>query len=811
MWRWLGAGLLAATCGGAQEAGMIRELRVLPAGPALYQGHRPPLRPSPLVKLPLGAVTAEGWVAEQLRLMAHGLTGHLPEIASFCRFEGNAWAAADGQGHSPWEELPYWLRGYLQLAHLTGDPRLLAEAERWIEAVLRSQEPDGWFGPRENKRLLDLWPNMVMLFALRSHWEATADARVLPLMLRYAQFLAAIPDEQFLAHPDSRRWWGWIRGADQLDWLHWLYNQTGEAWLLALAQRNHEHTAPWSSSVPSHHGVNAAEAFRGPAQWWAQSGDPAHLAATRQVYAQVWGEYGEVPGGLFGADENARPGYRGPRQGAETCTMTEFIYSAGLLLRLTGDPLWAARTEDVAFNSLPAAQTADLRALHYLTCPNQVQLDRGSKAPDIENGGDMFSYNPRAFRCCQHNVAFGWPTYTEQLWLATPGGGLAAALYAPSQVTARVGDGSTTVRLSEDTAYPFDDVVHLHLQTPRDVAFPLTLRIPAWCPNATVSVAGQDASPAAGSWVQIERTWSDGDEVHLKLPMPLRLRRWEGNRGTVSIDRGPLTWALAIPSETRRYGAAEDPWHGEELWPTGPWNYGLELTGADPVADLEFRRTGELPAQPWVPEVPLELRATGRRIANWQLQENGLVGEVEPGPFAAEGPREPLRLIPMGCARLRISAFPLVDPAATRVWPRPQPSPVRASHCWSGDTVSAVLDPGDPASSNDQTRRRFTWWDHRGGREWIELALEPARPVTGVRVYWFDDTGQGQCRVPAAWRLLWRDGETWQAVRPAGVYGVAPDQYNRVTCEAVTTSALRIEVDLREGCSGGMLSWRLEP
>ena len=156
----------------------------------------------------------------------------------------------------------------------------------------------------------------------------------------------------------------------------------------------------------------------------------------------IWGTYGQVPGGMFGGDENCRRGYYGPRQGIETCASVEFMLSCEMLLKIAGDLTWADRCEDVAFNTFPPAMTADLQALHYLVSPNQCRLDSKNKAPGIENDGDMFSYDPHRYRCCQHNVAHGWPYFAEHLWMATPDNGLAAVFYAASQVTAKVGDGN---------------------------------------------------------------------------------------------------------------------------------------------------------------------------------------------------------------------------------------------------------------------------------------------------------------------------------------------------------------------------------
>ena len=172
--------------------------------------------------------------------------------------------------------------------------------------------------------------------------------------------------------------------------------------------------------------------------------------------------YGQFPGGGFAADENCRPDCVDPRQGFETCSWVEFLHSFEMLTRISGNPLWADRCEEIVFNSLPAAFTPDIKGLHYLTAANQVQLDRLDKSPGIQNGGAMFIYSPWEFRCCQHNVSHGWPYYAEELWLATADNGLCASLYSASEVIAKVGDG-TLVTLAEATDYPFSDTIEFKL------------------------------------------------------------------------------------------------------------------------------------------------------------------------------------------------------------------------------------------------------------------------------------------------------------------------------------------------------------
>ena len=125
-----------------------------------------------------------------------------------------------------------------------------------------------------------------------------------------------------------------------------------------------------------------------------QSGDPEHLEAAYRNHRKVREMYGQVPGGMFGADENARAGYNGPRQAIETCGIVEQMLSDETLLLITGDPFWADHCEEVAFDSLPAALTADMKALRYLTAPNQILSDAANKSPGVQNRGPMFLMSP---------------------------------------------------------------------------------------------------------------------------------------------------------------------------------------------------------------------------------------------------------------------------------------------------------------------------------------------------------------------------------------------------------------------------------
>ena len=400
----------------------------LSATNAFYIANRAPLQPSPFIKLPIGSITPRGWLRHQLELEAQGMTGHLEEISKWCKFESNSWADPQGQGHSGWEELPYWLKGYGDLGYVLKDASIEKEARRWIDAVLSSQEESGWFGPRDLKTSLkgkpDLWPHMVMCNVLQSFYEATGDPRVLPFLTKYFHWLSEQPGENFGAG-----YWPKLRFGDNIETAYWLYNRTGDSWLLDLAKKIHDNMARWDTGVINWHNVNIAQGFREPAVYYQQALDSKLLQDAERNYQTVMEQYGQFPGGGFGGDENCRPGFTDPRQGFETCGIVEFMHSFEMLTRIGGNPVWADRCEELAFNSLPAALTPDLKGLHYLTCANQVQLDKANKSPGVQNEGTMFSYSPyEVYRCCQHNVSHGWPYYAEELWLATPDRGLCASL-----------------------------------------------------------------------------------------------------------------------------------------------------------------------------------------------------------------------------------------------------------------------------------------------------------------------------------------------------------------------------------------------
>ncbi len=603
---------------------------------------------------------------------------------------------------------------------------------------------------------------------------------------------------------------------DNIESCYWLYNRTRDPWLLDLASKNHEGMARWDQDVINWHNVNIAQGFRAGTVFSMQSKNPTHLLSAERNYEKLMGLYGQFPGGGFVGDENCRPGYSDPRGGIETCGIVEFTHSFQMLMRITGDPLWGERCEEIAFNSFPAAMTPDQKALHYITAANQVQLDPANKAPGIQNGGTMFTYSPfEVYRCCQHNVSHGWPYYAEELWLATHDNGLCASLYAASEVSAKVGEGKQ-VTISEETDYPFGETVTFKIKTATGSAtFPLYLRIPLWATGARVAVNGKSlkfkAQPRC--FLMLNREWKAGDTVVLTLPMKVAVRVWEKNQNAASIHYGPLSFSLAIAENWEKYGNRNAQWPEWQVKPASPWNYGLLLDPKNPARGIRVKKVKQqqLPSQPWTAQaVPIALRAKGQKIPSWTLDRLNMVPKLQPSPVRSDEPVEDLTLIPMGAARLRISLFPVIGTGKeAHEWSN-RPSMLGASHCFDNDSVEAVNDGVVPTDSSDTSIPRFTWWDHRGSKEWIEWNFPKAQTVSSVEVYWFDDTGKGgHCALPQAWTLLCKRNGQWAAPKNPSAFGAQPDTFNRLTFEPVSCEGLRIEVQLQPGSSGGILEWRI--
>jgi hypothetical protein len=304
--------------------------------------------------------------------------------------------------------------------------------------------------------------------------------------------------------------------------------------------------------------------------------------------------------------------------------------------------------------------------------------------------------------------------------------------------------------------------------------FTLNLRIPGWArnqpvpsdlyryedrlkPQVKLSVNGKATKyDLKAGFAQVTRTWKSGDTIALHLDMPVRRvvahPAVDADSNRFALERGPLVYCAE-----------------------GADNHGQVL---DKVLSGPMRFATR--------EEPHSLGG----IVSISASTKTAAQELKCIPYYAWSHRGPNEM---------------------RVWFPTTPEFKLASHCWDTDTPDACFDGKEPKDSNDHSIPRFTWWDHTGTTEWIARPFDKPTKVSAVSVYWFDDTRNGGgCRVPKSWRLVYQSGGEWKPVEGAATFGTSLDKYNHVAFTPVTTTALRIEVQLQPQFSGGILEWKCE-
>jgi len=622
------------------------------------------LQRSAFESLPLGSIKPEGWLRNQLRIQADGLTGHLeehwPDVGP-----DNGWIG--GQGES-WERGPYYLDGLLPLAYLLEDQQLIAKANKWVEWTLASQREDGQFGParietvnRDVDKRQDWWHTMIMLKVLMQHEEATGDERIVPFLTRFFDYVRLHIIEQPL------RGWAEARGSEMLLCILWLHGRTGQEALLELADIIAEQTTSWSEIFHDFpywrkvekwdwttHVVNVAMGLKLPAIRYLLHGDPKERDSVHRGIDSLMTYHGQGHG-MFSGDEWLSGTH--PSQGVELCAVVEYMYTLEQLTRILGEGKFGDILERVAFNALPAAISPDWTSHQYDQQVNQIVCNAAPRNWSNGPEANLFGLEPN-FGCCTANMHQGWPKLVSHLWMSDGSGGLAAVSYAPCTVQARVGSG-TPAKIEVSGAYPFNEDIVLKVTLEKKERFALSLRIPDWCADHYSIRVNDEAIPAAAvsGYAKIEREWQPNDRILLLLPMKARTAARSGH--AAGVERGPLVYVLPIV-ENWQCVRRRERFHDWELYPGSPWKYGL-------LTDTPFEVSSKEPAyQPFdASNAPVKLKARMQLVRNWQMEGNS-AGSPPLHPDTEGQPVVEMELVPYGCARLRIGEFPVIGKRRTR-------------------------------------------------------------------------------------------------------------------------------------------------
>jgi len=650
-----------------------------------YRSNPEPLLQNAYIKLPLGNVKPSGWLKSQLEIQSEGLTGNLDDF--WPDLVNSSWRGRNGEA---WERGPYYLDGLVPLAYLLNDERLISKVKSWIEPIIASSSDTGWYGPAKNK---DRWPLAVANKVLMQYYDATGDKRALNVLTKYFRYMHdSKPD-----WPDKE--WRGVRAMENAVTGYWLYRQTGEPWILetitSIQKNSSDWTTyyekfPWDSAavadkkIPLNwgpdgltaHVVNNAMAIKYPGLWYQQSKDERFKKAVFSGIKKYDLNHGQA-GGRFSGDEHLAG--KNPGHGSELCSVVEYMYSLEELYAILGDNTLADRLEILAYNSLPGTTTPDMWAHQYDQQSNQVLVSVAKR--DWTTNGDysnIYGLMPD-FACCLANMHQGWPKFIENMWMATNDNGLALVTYGPSTVKARVGSGME-VTIDEETDYPFNGSVKLTINTEKTVRFPIDLRIPGWTDSVSIRFKNKTIKVKNLSSYKIKERWRNGDQIFIELPMNLRMEKRYNN--SLALLRGPLFFSLQINKEYKSIKINYDNfgYKGSVDWeidPGSPWNYGLVIDKTNimhgmkvtenPVSKYPFADRGDMIWSSdsgkytiWTQDAPVIIKARGMKIPEWTMKNN--CADVPPlSPVKPEGDVETITLVPYGCARLRITEFPVMD------------------------------------------------------------------------------------------------------------------------------------------------------
>ena len=651
------------------------------------------------IKLPVGAVRPEGWLKSTLEVWASGITGHLHEYRSDTFW--NTWdnrrsRSKQGRLHSwwPFEQQGYWADGVVQLAYILDDERLKSIADELINKILAGQNADGYMGcvpdnPYSNDG--DVYVQSQLTLSLMSYYSATKDPRIIRAMQKGLKHIYENCKPLPVKKGQLARGWvgtGWPYSCHIIDAALWLYSKTGDRQMMNFADLIHRAMQEIPSdfeirnllldgdTLYDNHGVDVGETIRIPAMYYLYSGNSDDLNASIKGLDSVDRYHGQVHGGPA-SDEHIRE--TGAVNCTEFCTHTVFNYTRLVLFAITGDVKYADAVERTLFNVGQGAAKPDGKAIQYYTAPNQVVCTRTScNAADLGPRNRRQLFRPDGdpeVQCCIGESTRLYPNYVRDMWFASPDYGLAAACYGPCTVSAKAGRKGKIVTIEEKTKYPFEEKIHFVIKSSESIKFPLYLRIPGWCKDASIKLNGKlyTDSVRPGRMVTIDRLWACGDEVELNLPMKIRFVR--GDKASVAVERGPLVYGLKIKHNWKKVGERFPGFPDWQVSAGSDWNYALCLKlgyewnknfpsiARSPKPDWYFTiKYPKVPesSYPWE-YPPIELVCKGKKVDGWELIDGDVTPDVPQSLIINDNPEEDITLVPYGCAPIRITYFPVAE------------------------------------------------------------------------------------------------------------------------------------------------------
>jgi uncharacterized protein len=523
--------------------------------------------------LPLGAVRPIGWMKAQLwRDLTEGFAGCLDQLTERAATDLFTHRIASSSQQFAWwdsETRGNWLWGYTLMSFLANAPEHQARATALLEKLKSTQDADGYLGiytpasryahgERENG---ELWAQSRALLALLTYYEFTGDVTYLDAVRRAVDLTLRhyTPDRSYFraaSANDRDASTGLTHGLCYVDVVEWLYALTGVTryrdfgvWLyedfsrmpLPFPSDDLSLTNALDRHKPLHgHAVHTAEQLR--VLLWADrmGGDPQVKIAAQNALWKLR-RYALLSGAVIG-DESVH-GLPTPDMGYEYCTLTELLFSLTSALQKNGDSTLGDWIETLAFNAGQGARFADGSGVSYLTTDSRfaATADRADSYSWLSGQHGRFKYSPThedVACCCNPNAVRFLPHTITRMWLRASDG-LAAVIYGPCQLTIKV--NGVRVSITEETSYPFSDVVRFTITPEYSVTFALYLRKPAWA--SSVEVNGAAAQDIEG-YLVVDKTWSAEETIEVRFKAVVQVIPYP--TGEYAVRRGPLHYVLPI-------------------------------------------------------------------------------------------------------------------------------------------------------------------------------------------------------------------------------------------------------------------------
>ncbi|MDB5085717.1 MAG: hypothetical protein JWN30_2603, partial [Bacilli bacterium] len=298
------------------------------------------------------------------------------------------------------------------------------------------------------------------------------------------------------------------------------------------------------------HSVRAMYLYAGMADIAAETEDEELLEACRALWKNVTGRQMYITGGIgsIAHREAFTIDYDLPNDYAytETCASIGLVLFAHRMLQIEQDSRYADVIERCLYNGILSGVSLDGKSYFYVNplavWPAVCQHRSDKKHVKTERQPWYGT------ACCPPNIARLIGSL-GQYFYSVSNSELYVHLYASGTMETEI--AGQTIRINQRTEYPWQEQVEFSLSLDTEVSFSFALRIPDWCKNVSIQVNDHPVSLESNcskGYAKINRVWSDGDHVRLKLEMPVERiyanPNVRENAGKVALQRGPVVYCL---------------------------------------------------------------------------------------------------------------------------------------------------------------------------------------------------------------------------------------------------------------------------